>query len=152
VRRALAACLVAAGTVPGVALAGGATSIAKAPLVRAGVPVTADTTLDATATGTVGSDDSRGCWVDHEFWRVVLAAGDRVVIRGKGFHVQIGVFPPGTTDRNVDRSRTIATGFPGEGTTRFSARTAGTYVLVAGPNCYNGPQGPFSFTLAVTHA
>jgi hypothetical protein len=136
----------------GAAAAGGATSVAKAPLVRPGVLVTADTSTDATATGSVGSDDSRGCWIDHEFWRVTLAARDSVVIRGTGYHVQIGVFPPGTTDRNVNRSSTIATGFPGEGVTRFTARSAGTYVLVAGPNCYNGPQGPFSFTLAVTHA
>ena len=33
----------------------------------------------------------------------------------------------------------------------FTAPSTGTYPVAAGPNCYNGADGPFAFAVSVTH-
>ena len=95
--RALALAVVAALTVAGDAGAAGSTRIASAPLVRPGVAQTEDTIDEATRRGKLGSELSLGCWVDYEFWRLPLKAGDRVAIAGnntgEGLNFAVGVYP-----------------------------------------------------------
>jgi hypothetical protein len=148
--------VVSALIIAGSAAAAGGTSIAAAPVIRAGVHESENTATDPTRRGDVGSELSQGCWNDFEYWRLPLKAGDKVSITGNasvaGYHFAVGVFPAGTTDKNVDKMATILNAFPGSHVAHFTARTAGTYPFVIGPNCYNGSDGPFSFVVTVTHA
>jgi hypothetical protein len=147
----LASALVAAGS----ATAAGGTSIAAAPIVRAGVEATGDTAGDSTADGSVGSDESPGCWNDVEYWRLRLAAGDEVSIKGTAvspaYHFGIGIFPAGTSDRNIGRAVAFMSDFPKRNPIRYAARSSGTYPLVIGPTCYNGLDGPYTFAVTVRH-
>jgi hypothetical protein len=147
--------LAAASVWAGAAHAGGGASIASAPMVKLGAEQVQNTTSDPTATGNVGSGASLGCWNDHEFWRVPLAAGDAVILKGTsvspGHSFSIAVFPAGTTDRNLGKSTAIVVGFPDRAAVRFTARSTGTYALVAGPNCYDGTDGTFKFSVTVRH-
>jgi len=148
---ALAAALVPAGA----AAAAGGTSIAAAPVVRAGAEAAGDTANDSTADGSIGSEVSPGCWNDVEYWRLRLAAGDEVSIRGTAsspaWHFGLGIFPAGTTDRSLAKAVAVTSTFPKHDSIRFTARTAGTYPLVIGPRCYNGVDGPYTFVVTVRH-
>jgi hypothetical protein len=148
---ALAGALVAAGT----ATAAGGTSIAAAPVVRAGAVASGNTASDSTADGSIGSELSRGCWNDVEYWRLRLAAGDVVSIKGTAaspsWHFGIGIFPAGTTDRNLSKAVAFTSTFPKRDPIRYTAHTAGTYPLVIGPTCYNSADGPYTFTVTVQH-
>ena len=143
--------LAAAGSAAG---SGGA-SIASAPLVRPGVQHTQDTSADATGEGGIGSEESLGCWKAIEYWRLPLRAADQAVIRGKtagsAYEFEIGVFPPGTTDRSISRATSIMTKVVTGRPIRLKAASSGTYVLAIGPSCYHGEDGPFSFTVTVSH-
>jgi hypothetical protein len=138
---------------PGAAAAGG-TAIAGAPTVRVGVAETVDTLADRTVLGTDGSEKT-GCWKDFEYWRLPLAAGDAVSITGRGNGASgflVGVFPTSTTDANIRTTGAIANGkVPNSGPLQFSASSTGTYTVTVGPNCHDGDDGEFSFTVAVTH-
>src|SRR5207248_2761158 len=88
--------------VVGGAAAGGGASIASAPIIHAGAPQSGDTSTDATADGSIGSEESPGCWHDAEYSRLRLTAGDVVLITGKAIapahDFGVGVCPAGTTD------------------------------------------------------
>jgi hypothetical protein len=146
-----AAALAAAGS----AAAAGGASIASAPLARPGVAHTLDTSTDATGEGGIGSEESLGCWKSIEYWRLPLRAADQAVIKGKAtgpaYEFEIGVFPPGTTDRSLSRATAIMTKVVTGKPIRVKATSSGTYVLAIGPSCYHGEDGPFSFTVAVSH-
>jgi hypothetical protein len=133
------------------AAGGGGVSIAGAPMVRLGIQQTQNSQSDPTARGDVGSGDSLGCWNDHEFWRVQLNAGDAVLLRGlsvsPGHNFAVAFYPAGTTDRNLRKATALVYGFPDKGAIRFTARKTGTYPIVAGPNCYDGTDGTFKFTI-----
>jgi hypothetical protein len=137
------------------AAAAGGTSIARAPLVKAGAQETENTSNDPTLRQDVGSALSHGCWNDFEYWRLPLAAGDKVSITGKatlgGDNFALGVFPAGTTDRTIHQAASILNAFPDSRVARFTAKATGTYPLVIGPNCYNGTDGQFSFVVTVAH-
>src|SRR5438477_1055442 len=94
---AMISALVAVGAAAG----SGGTSIASAPVIRPGVQLSGDTSTDATANGSIGSEESTGCWDDVEYWRLSLTAGDQVLIKGTAVspahHFGIGLFPAGTT-------------------------------------------------------
>jgi hypothetical protein len=152
-RGGLAAFALAAVCVPAAAAAGG-TSIAAAPFAQAGVGQSSDSATDATVVGSRGSQVT-GCWLDFEYWRLRLEAGSRIAISGtegpSASNYEIGAFPPGTTDASIGSTAALASGLPDGGRVlRFTAPTSGAYVLVAGPNCYNGMNGPFSFVVTVT--
>ena len=148
---ALAVALVAAGA----ATAAGGSSIAAAPVLRAGVEAAGDTASDSTGNGSIGSELSPGCWNDVEYWRLRLAAGDVVSIRGTAaspsWHFGIGIFPAGTTDRTIDKAVAFTSTFPKRNPIRYTARAAGTYPLVIGPTCYNSSDGPYTFVVTVQH-
>jgi hypothetical protein len=140
--------------VSGAAAAGG-TSVATGPIVRAGIQQAADTASDPTSRHTVGSEESRGCWNDLEYWRLPLAAGDQVLIKASALspaaNFAVGIFPAGTTDRTIHNVAALLNAFPSGGPIQFTARATGTYPIVAGPNCYNGTDGPFTFVVTVRH-
>ena len=137
------------------ATAGGGTSIAGAPMIRPGAQQTQNTQSDETAGGDVGSGASLGCWNDHEFWRIQLNAGDAVLLRGAsvspGRNFAVAFFPAGTTDRTLRKTTALIYGFPDRRAIRFTARTTGTYPIVTGPNCYDGTDGTFTFTITAKH-
>ena len=147
--------MISALVVVGAAAAGGGTSIASAPLVRPGVQLSGDTSTDATANGSIGSEESTGCWNDVEYWRLPLIAGDQVLIKGTAaspaHHFGIGLFPAGTTDRNIGKAIAVASAFPRRAPIHFAARSTGTYALVIGPTCYNATDGPYTFVVTVRH-
>lgn len=135
------------------ATAAGGTSIATAPLVTPGVAQSSDTATDSTVVGTDGSQVT-GCWIDFEYWRLALGAGSVLTISGSegvpASSFEVGVFPPGTSNASIGTTAALASGFPEQGRVlRFTAPAGGTYVLVAGPNCYNGMNGPYSFVATV---
>jgi hypothetical protein len=137
------------------ALASGGTSISGAPPIRIGVEETTNTQTDATVAGTDGSEKT-GCWKDFTYWRLQLTAGDQVSMKGRangasGFLV--GVFPAGTTDANIRTTEAIAQGkVPNSGPLRFTAGSTGTYPVTVGPNCHDGEDGEFVFTVTVEHS
>jgi hypothetical protein len=139
----------------GAATAAGGASIAAAPVLRAGVEAAGNTASDSTGNGSIGSELSPGCWNDVEYWRLRLAAGDVVSIKGTAaspsWHFGIGIFPAGTTDRNVDKAVAFTSTFPKHNPIRFTAHTAGTYPVVIGPTCYNSSDGPYTFVVTVRH-
>jgi hypothetical protein len=147
--------LVAALAAAGSAAGAGGTSIASSPIVSIGALQSADTSSDQTSSGAIGSPSSTGCWNDLEYWRLPLTAGDAVLIKASelslAHNIQLGVFPAGTTDTSIHKTDAILDAFPDEGPIRFSVKESGTYPLVAGPNCYDGVDGPFNFTVTVTH-
>ena len=151
VASALISALVAAGAAAG----SGGTSISSAPVIRPGVQFSGDTSTDATANGSIGSEESTGCWNDVEYWRLSLTAGDQVLIKGAAVspahHFGIGLFPAGTTDRNIGKAIAVASAFPRRAPIRFAARASGTYALVIGPTCYNATDGPYTFVVTVRH-
>ena len=135
--------------------AAGGTSIAAAPSIQPGVQQTANTALDSTSPGDEGIGQLSGCWHDLEWWPVSLTAGDDVVIKGgasgSGENLLVAVFPPGTTAANVARAKAVRYGLPLSRALEFTAPSTGTYPVAAGPNCYNGADGPFVFAVTVTH-
>ena len=84
-----------------------------------------------------------------------LTAGDDVVIKGgatdSGENLLVAVFPPGTTSANVGQAKAVRYGLPLSKALEFTAPSTGTYPVAAGPNCYNGADGPFAFAVTVTH-
>jgi len=148
---AISGALAAAGS----AGASGGASIASAPLARPGVEHTQDTSADTTGQGSIGSEESLGCWKALEYWRLPLRAADQAVIKGKttgsAYEFEIGVFPPGTTDRSLAKATSIMTRVVGGRPITLKAKSAGTYILAIGPSCYHGEDGPFSFTVTVSH-
>jgi hypothetical protein len=148
---ALPAVLVAAGA----ATAAGGSSIAAAPVVRPGVEASGNTASDSTADGSIGAELSPGCWNDVEYWRLRLAAGDVVSIKGTAaspsWHFGIGIFPAGTTDRSLSKAVAFTSTFPKHNPIRYTAHAAGTYPLAIGPTCYNSSDGPYTFTVTVQH-
>ena len=153
--RQLASALLAALLAAGPAAAAGGKSIASAPVLRPGVVASGDTSTDETGNGSIGSEESQGCWNDVEYWRLALAAGDQVLIKGAArspaHHFGIGFFPAGTTDRNLGNAVAAVSSFPRRGPIRFTARSSGIHVLVIGPTCYNASDGPYRFVVAVRH-
>jgi hypothetical protein len=153
--RLLASALLAGLVAAGPAAAAGGKSIASAPVLRPGVEAAGDTSIDETGNGSIGSDESQGCWNDVEYWRVALAAGDQVLIKGAALspahHFGIGLFPAGTTDRNLAKAIAVVSAFPRRGPISFTARSSGTHVLVIGPTCYNATDGPYRFVITVRH-
>jgi hypothetical protein len=139
----------------GGAAASGGTSIANAPLVQPGVQESGNTMTDATSQGSEGIGRLSGCWNDLEYWRLALTAGDDVQISGHavspGANLEIAVFPPGTTSANIANAAAVGDGLPPSRALHFTATSTGSYPLVAGPNCYDGTDGPFDFIVAVTH-
>jgi hypothetical protein len=137
----------------GAATANGGLSIAHAPVISLGAKVSENSQVDNTAPG--GDALGQGCFNDVEYWKLPLTAGDKVVIRGtesiaaRGFLV--AVFSPKTTDKNVAFATSVAHGFTAERAVKFKVSTTGVYPLVAGPNCYNGTDGPYTFTVTVAH-
>jgi hypothetical protein len=153
--RTLASALLAVLVAAGPAAAAGGKSIASAPVVRPGVEASGDTSIDETGNGSIGSNESPGCWNDVEYWRLALAAGDHVLIKGAALSPAhdfgIGLFPAGTTDRNLGQAVALVSQFPRRGPIRFTARSSGTHVLVIGPTCYNASDGPYRFVVTVRH-
>ena len=139
----------------GAAAASGGTSIAKAPLLASAAKLSGDTTSDSTTPGDNGIGFDSGCWHDLEFWRLELGAGDAATFSGGGIdpgdNFELGVFPPGTIDATLARANSVKNGFPKQRPVVYDAVVPGTYVLVAGPNCYNGVDGPFGITVTVVH-
>jgi hypothetical protein len=137
----------------GAAMASGGLSISHAPMISAGTKVVENSQLDKTAPG--GDAVGQGCFNDVEYWRIQLKAGDRVEVKGtetisaRGF--LLAFFAPGTTDKKVAFATSAAHGYPAEHVLRFTAKATGVYPVVAGPNCYNGTDGPYTFVVSVTH-
>jgi hypothetical protein len=140
--------------VVGASTASGGTSIERAPLVASGAKLSGDTTSDPTTPGDNGIGFDSGCWHDLEFWRLELGAGDAATFSGGGIdpgdNFELGVFPPGTIDATLARANSVKNGFPKQRAVVYDAVVPGTYILVAGPNCYNGVDGPFAITATVT--
>jgi len=149
----LAAVAAVALTAPSVAMASGALSIAASSKIAPGAKVSEDSAHDQTALG--GNSVGQGCFNDVEYWRLPLTAGDQVEIDGKGTvganGFLIAVFPPTTTDKNIARASSVAHGFPDMRPVKFTARSTGVFPVVAGPNCYNGTDGPFTFVVTLKH-
>jgi hypothetical protein len=151
---AASAVLVAASTAAGAALASGGLSISRAPMISAGAKVSENSQVDPTASG--GDAVGQGCFNDVEYWRIQLRGGDKVEVKGtetiaaRGF--LIAFFAPGTTDKKIASATSVAHGFTGEHAVRFTAKATGVYPIVAGPNCYNGTDGPYTFVVSVRHA
>ena len=145
--------LVVAATAAGAATASGGLSIARAPTITPGTKMSENSQIDKTAPG--GDAVGQGCFNNVEYWKLPLKAGDKVEIKGsetiaaRGF--LIALFAPGTTDKNVSFATSVAHGFTGEHAVRFTAKTTGVYPLIAGPNCYNGTDGPYTFVVSVRH-
>jgi hypothetical protein len=137
----------------GVAMASGGLSISHAPMISPGTKVSEDSQVDRTAPG--GDAVGQGCFNDVEYWRIQLKAGDKVEVKGtesiaaRGY--LIAFFAPGTTDKKIAFATSVAHGFTGEHAVRFTAKTTGVYPIVAGPNCYNGTDGPYTFVVTVKH-
>ncbi len=148
--------LLSALLVVGAAAASGGTTIAAAPLIQSGAQETGNTAADSTTEGSEGIGQSSGCWNDLEYWRLPLVVGDSVLISGgavsPGANFEIAVFPPGTTNANIANASAVEDGLPLSRSLHFTADATGTYPLVAGPNCYDGTDGPFSFRVTVTHS
>src|SRR5438477_10799676 len=104
---AMISALVAVGAAAG----SGGTSIASAPVVQPGVQLSGDTSTDATANGSIGSEESTGCWNDVEYRRLPFTAGAQVL----------------TTDRNIGKVIASRGRFPQRAPIRFAARSSGTY-------------------------
>ncbi|HEY3921329.1 MAG TPA: hypothetical protein VGL76_04360 [Gaiellaceae bacterium] len=141
-------------TTGGAALAAGGATISGAPIVKAGAAESGDTRVQATGDGSIGSDLSPGCWTDVQYWRLPLVAGDQIVVKGTAtspaYHFQVGLFPAGTTDKNINSKVAAVSVFPTRGTIRFNASKTGMYALVFGPGCYDSAEGPYNFTVSVT--
>jgi hypothetical protein len=141
---ALAAAAAASGS--------GGTAISGAPTIQPGAQQSADTLTDRTTTVNPGSG---GCWTDLEFWRLPLSAGDAVEIDATQIspstNLQVGVFPAGTTDANFASAQAVASGFAVKGPIKFTAPATGTYPVIAGPNCYDGDDGPLTLVVKVSH-
>jgi hypothetical protein len=148
--------LIAALATAGQASASGGTSIAKAPLVAAGAKLSGDTSADSTRPGDNGIGFDSGCWHDLEFWKLALGAGDAATFSGGGIdpgdNFELGIFPPGTTDANLPKANSAKNGFPKQRSVVYDAVAPGEYIVVAGPNCYNGVDGPFEITVVVAHS
>lgn len=84
---------------------------------------------------------------DDEFWRLPLTAGEQVVIRGTGYNIEVGIFPAGTTDKNLSKALAIRNAFPVEAPVRFTAHATGVYPLAFGPSCYDAVDEPFTFVV-----
>ncbi len=153
--RRYASALLATLVLAGPAAAAGGKTIASPPLLHPGAKAAGDTSRDETGDGSIGSNASQGCWNDVEYWRIALAAGDQLLIRGTALSPAhdfgIGLFPAGTTDRNLGKAVAVVSVFPRRGPIRFSARSSGTHVLVIGPTCYNASDGPYMFVVTVRH-
>jgi len=132
------------------AIAAGGTSVTRAPIIGLGAKTSANTLSDTTGRGTIGAPGS-GCWIDFEYWRVSLTAGDAVLVKGSGYHFQVAVFPPGTNAKTIHTAPPVKSGFPAEAAMRFTARSTGTYSVVGGPNCYDGNDGAFDFVITAKH-
>jgi hypothetical protein len=155
-RLAAASAAVAALVVPAGATAAGGTTIASAPTVTPGASISANSATDQTAVGDDGVGFESGCWDAVEYWKLPLTAGDAVTISVTigvpSYNLEIGVFPAGTTDRSLANAHSVKTGLPSDKVPlTFTAPATGTYALAAGPNCYNGQGGPFTFVVSVTH-
>jgi hypothetical protein len=141
--------------VAGAAAASGGTSIAKAPLLASTAKLSGDTTSDLTTPGDNGIGFDSGCWHDLEFWRVELGAGDAATFSGGGIdpgdNFELGIFPPGTTDANLAKANSVKNGFPKQRSVVYDAVAPGEYIVVAGPNCYNGVDGPFEIAVSIAH-
>jgi hypothetical protein len=149
----LGATVVVALATAGAATAAGGLSIAHSPVFSPGTKVSENSQLDNTAPG--GDAVGQGCFNNVEYWRIRLAAGDKIEIKGnetvaaRGF--LIAFFAPGTTDKTIAFATSVAHGFPAEHAVRFTAKATGLYPVVSGPNCYNGTDGPYTFVVTVTH-
>jgi hypothetical protein len=155
-RLTAAVALVAALAVPAGALGAGGTTIASAPTIAPGATITANSATDQTAVGDDGVGFESGCWDAVEYWKVPLTAGDAVTVSVTigvpTYNLEIGVFPAGTTDRTLANAQSVKTGLPTDKVPlTFTAPATGNYALAAGPNCYNGEGGPFTFVVSVTH-
>jgi hypothetical protein len=156
IRFVSAAALIAALAAPAVAYASGGTTIASAPVIAPGATISANSATDQTAVGDEGVGFESGCWDAVEYWKVPLAAGDAVTVSVTigvpSYNLEIGVFPAGTTDKTLANAHSVKTGLPSDKVPlTFTAPSTGTYALAAGPNCYNGQGGPFTFVVSVTH-
>lgn len=125
----------------------------SAPAVSPGAAVSGNTATDPTAQQS--DSDVTGCWDALEYWRVPLTVGDRVTVAGNtlspAYNTELGVFPAGTTDTSIHATPAIKTVLLSHVPIEFTATATGSYPLVVGPNCYNGVEGPFNFTISVTH-
>jgi hypothetical protein len=154
--RLTVAAAVAALAVPAGSLAAGGTTIASAPTIAPGATVSANTATDSTAVGDDGVGFESGCWDAVEYWKLPLTAGDEVTISVTigvpTYNLEFGVFPTGTTDKTLGEAHSVKTGLPTDKVPlTFSAPATGTYAVAAGPNCYNGAAGPFTFVVSVVH-
>jgi hypothetical protein len=141
---------------PAGSLAAGGTTIASAPTITPGATVSANSATDSTAVGDDGVGFESGCWDAVEYWKLPLTAGDDVTISVTigvpTYNLEIGVFPAGTTDKSLTNAHSVKTGLPSDKVPlAFTAPATGTYAVAAGPNCYNGASGPFTFVVSVVH-
>jgi hypothetical protein len=134
------------------AAAGGTTSISSAPTIQPGASQSANTLTDPTSSDDTGNG---GCWTDHEYWKLPLTAGDQVVIKvdqiSPSYNTELGVFPAGTTDASIHTATAVVSALVVKGPVSFTAFATGTYPVLVGPNCYDGADGPFTFTVSVSH-
>jgi hypothetical protein len=149
----VAGAFVVALATAGTATASGGLSISHAPTIGPGTKVSENSSTDRTAPG--GDNVGQGCFNDVEYWRLPLTAGDQVKITGsemisaRGF--LLAIFTPATTDKNIASASSVAHGYPAEHLLRFAVSSTGVYPLAAGPNCYNGTDGPYTFVVTISH-
>lgn len=147
--------LVATGlalALPGSAAAAG-TSIESAPSMTPGVTYSGDTATEPVIAHDLQSD--RACTKDEQLWKLTLAAGERVLLRGvtstpaSGFQVE--AVPPGVTESELLGTATIS-GVEASSLTEglsFAAGRSGSWLIVVGPGC-SGGDGPYQLSATVT--
>jgi hypothetical protein len=147
----LATCAIAICAVP--ALGDGGADIASAPAITPGVMEFGNTN-DALLP--YGCDSQIA-----DFWMISLIAGDKVTFdwgSTSDFVHDIDIFPPGTSDFNVQSvhdSGSYPTGVVSENgkqQTFYTASRTGIYPLDFNAGCSNDDPGPYYFTAYVAHA
>jgi hypothetical protein len=137
-----------------VAGAGGASAISAAPSLTPGVTYSGNTAADGVIAHKL--DSLPDCTSDEELWTLNLTAGESVLLRGPteapadNFRVQ--AVPPGVTETQLLGVAPIAgvqSGSLGEGMS-FAAARSGTWLIVVGPECVYGHDGPYQIAASVT--
>jgi hypothetical protein len=160
---ALAATLLAVVLPATAALAGGGTSIVGATRAQANVTEFGNTVTDASLPGDLPEDAV--CTKDEQFWSVALTAGDQVTAEvnatAPAADFDIEFLPIGTDDQDVENgsypSALYSNGTPFESgaldqVVEFTVPVTGVYPFIVGPDCDGGVNGPYNFTISVTHA
>jgi len=129
---------------------GGGSTIASAPALSNGVTVSGNTAADQTITRSLAALPV--CTKDEELWTLNLVAGEHVLLKGqteepgRGFIVQ--AIPPGVSEATLLGTSPISgvqAGNLGEGLS-FAAARSGTWLIVVGPSCDGGSDGPYQIS------